>query len=67
MLSIIYWVLAILTMLVLLSFNIYLFVKRIKDDKEFEAYKRKQEQLLEAQVRKFEKERNVEFEKDRNA
>ena len=67
MLSIIYWVLAILTMLVLLSFNIYLFVKRIKDDKEFEAYKRKQEQLLEEQVKKFEKEINIEFEKDKNA
>lgn len=67
MLANIFWILAILTMLVLLISNIYMFVKKVKDDKEFEVYKRTQRRLLEEQVGILEKERNVEFEKDRNA
>lgn len=46
MLQMIYWLLAIITMLVLLTSAIYTLVNKIIDDRDFKKFKAKQNEML---------------------
>ena len=54
MLSSIYWILAILVMIILLANGIYTLVTSIKNEREFKAYKKRQLETL------IELEKNIE-------
>lgn len=57
MIQIVYWVLAIIVMIVLLANGVYTFYKNIQNERDFKKFKERQKAMLEEQLRRIE-ERN---------
>jgi len=56
MIQVIYWILAIIVMIILLVNGVYTFYKNIENERDLRQYKEKQKSLLEEQIRKIEEE-----------
>jgi len=57
MIQTVYWVLAIIVMIVLLANGVYTFYKNIQNERDFKRFKERQKAMLEEQLRRIE-ERN---------
>lgn len=54
MIQTVYWILAIIVMIVLLANGVYTFYKNIQNERDFKRFKERQKAMLEEQLRRIE-------------